>query len=221
MVGSPPPFLAAMMMARLSLLQSLPRLASMAPFLCLIVAQCECPDMAASPKRFCEASLIDASQPLQFPFDLRPAGVVDRSSFPSAPGRAPAPRRRRLRPGLFSRAHTSPRWSQTSGTGDGGRDRGRLARSIPSPRRTGRDGTAPSRGCPGNGCSSPSSSRLSLFRARSSSRARRMSRSASSRLRPRSASSYPRLLWASASAGSSSRISRSCSSALSNCRAIE
>ena len=34
-----------MMMARLSLLQSLPRLASMAPFLCLIVAQCECPDM--------------------------------------------------------------------------------------------------------------------------------------------------------------------------------
>src|ERR1700677_1990034 len=45
MVGSPPPFLAAMMMARLSLLHSLPRLASMAPFLCLIVAQCECPDM--------------------------------------------------------------------------------------------------------------------------------------------------------------------------------
>src|SRR6266852_4025752 len=35
-----------MMIARLSLLNSLPRLASMAPFLCLIVAQCECPDMA-------------------------------------------------------------------------------------------------------------------------------------------------------------------------------
>src|SRR6516225_9368589 len=35
-----------MMMARLSLLNSLPRLASMAPFLCLIVAQWECPDMA-------------------------------------------------------------------------------------------------------------------------------------------------------------------------------
>ena len=48
MVGSPPPFLAAMMMARLSLLQSLPRLASIAPFLCLIVAQCEWPDMASS-----------------------------------------------------------------------------------------------------------------------------------------------------------------------------
>src|SRR5437870_11233456 len=47
MVGSPPPCLAAMMMARLSLLHSLPRLASMAPFLCLIVAQWECPDMAA------------------------------------------------------------------------------------------------------------------------------------------------------------------------------
>src|SRR5262245_800511 len=46
-VGSPPPWRAAMMMARLSLLHSLPRLASMAPFLCLIVAQCECPDMAS------------------------------------------------------------------------------------------------------------------------------------------------------------------------------
>src|SRR4051794_2180190 len=39
-----------MMMARLSLLHNLPRLASMAPFLCLIVAQWECPDMVASRK---------------------------------------------------------------------------------------------------------------------------------------------------------------------------
>ena len=36
-----------MMIARLSLLHSLPRLASMAPFLCLIVAQWEWPDMAS------------------------------------------------------------------------------------------------------------------------------------------------------------------------------
>src|SRR5262249_31304762 len=36
-----------MMMARLSLLHSLPRLASIAPFLCLIVAQWEWPDMAS------------------------------------------------------------------------------------------------------------------------------------------------------------------------------
>src|SRR5436309_2597617 len=35
-----------MMMARLNLLNSLPRFASIAPFLCLIVAQCEWPDMA-------------------------------------------------------------------------------------------------------------------------------------------------------------------------------
>src|SRR5262249_5882021 len=48
MLGSPPPCLAAMMMARLNLLHNLPRLASAAPFLCLIVAQCECPDMAIS-----------------------------------------------------------------------------------------------------------------------------------------------------------------------------
>ena len=44
MVGSPPPSRAATMMARLSLLNSLPRLASTAPFLCLIVAHWECPD---------------------------------------------------------------------------------------------------------------------------------------------------------------------------------
>src|SRR5438034_6507545 len=47
MLGSPPPCRAAMMIARLSLLHNLPRLASMAPFLCLIVAQCEWPDMAS------------------------------------------------------------------------------------------------------------------------------------------------------------------------------
>src|SRR5437762_755643 len=51
MLGSPPPCRAAMMIARLSLLHSLPRLASMAPFLCLIVAQCEWPDMAPPSSR--------------------------------------------------------------------------------------------------------------------------------------------------------------------------
>src|ERR1041384_7648450 len=50
MSGSPPPCRAAMMMARLSLLHNLPRLASIAPFLCLMVAQWEWPDMA-SPSR--------------------------------------------------------------------------------------------------------------------------------------------------------------------------
>src|SRR5947209_7821266 len=39
------------MIARLSLLNSLPRLASMAPFLCLMVAQWECPDMAPPSER--------------------------------------------------------------------------------------------------------------------------------------------------------------------------
>src|SRR5207302_5407900 len=47
MLGSPPPWRAAMMIARLSLLHSLPRLASMAPFLCLMVAQWEWPDMTS------------------------------------------------------------------------------------------------------------------------------------------------------------------------------
>src|SRR6266853_3738659 len=45
MVGSPPPLLDATMISRLSLLHSLPRLASTAPLARLIFAQCEWPDM--------------------------------------------------------------------------------------------------------------------------------------------------------------------------------
>src|SRR5260370_38851623 len=45
MSGLPPPSLAEIWMARQSLDQSLPRRASAVPFLCLMVAQCECPDM--------------------------------------------------------------------------------------------------------------------------------------------------------------------------------
>src|SRR4029079_336063 len=59
MVGSPPPCRAAMMIARLSLLHSLPRLASMAPFLCLIVAQCEWPDMVSSRYDRFDSRLLD------------------------------------------------------------------------------------------------------------------------------------------------------------------
>src|SRR5436190_1593623 len=46
MSGLPPPSLAEIWMARQSLDQSLPRRASAAPFLCLMVAQWECPDMS-------------------------------------------------------------------------------------------------------------------------------------------------------------------------------
>ena len=42
---SPPPILAATMMALLSLLQSFPRLLSTAAFLWAMFAQCECPAM--------------------------------------------------------------------------------------------------------------------------------------------------------------------------------
>src|SRR5204863_8095725 len=45
MSGLPPPSLAAIWMARQSFDHSLPRRASAAPFLCLMVAQWECPDM--------------------------------------------------------------------------------------------------------------------------------------------------------------------------------
>src|SRR5687767_11371599 len=45
MSALPPPSLAAIWMARQSFDHSLPRRASAAPFLCLMVAQWECPDM--------------------------------------------------------------------------------------------------------------------------------------------------------------------------------
>src|SRR5680860_1798273 len=43
--GSPPPSRAATVIARASLVKSLPRLASAAPFLCLIEDHFECPDI--------------------------------------------------------------------------------------------------------------------------------------------------------------------------------
>src|SRR5512142_349765 len=44
--GSPPPFLAAMLISLISRVKILPRFASSAPFLCLIVAHFEWPDIA-------------------------------------------------------------------------------------------------------------------------------------------------------------------------------
>src|ERR1700758_2547094 len=76
MVGSPPPWRAAMMMARLSLLHILPRFASMAPFLCLIVAQCECPDMAPPQLLVARGGWpLLPLQELQFPLDFLVAVV--------------------------------------------------------------------------------------------------------------------------------------------------
>src|SRR3954470_15115555 len=49
--GSPPPSLAATMIARVSLEKSLPRFASAAPFLCLIEDHLLCPDKACLPEK--------------------------------------------------------------------------------------------------------------------------------------------------------------------------
>src|SRR5258708_23890426 len=43
--GSPPPIRAAMLISRMIRVKTRPRFASVAPFLCLIVAHFECPDM--------------------------------------------------------------------------------------------------------------------------------------------------------------------------------
>src|SRR6266581_4884685 len=96
MVGSPPPWRAAMMMARLSLLHSLPRLASMAAFLCLIVAQWEWPDMV-----YLQAgqAIISAHSVYATP---RPAGHLSWRAAPARTARATCPMPRapyRARPG--------------------------------------------------------------------------------------------------------------------------
>src|SRR5271168_1542794 len=44
-LGSPPPMRAAMVISRMMRVNTRPRFASVAPFLCLIVAHFECPDM--------------------------------------------------------------------------------------------------------------------------------------------------------------------------------
>src|SRR4051812_47722824 len=60
--GSPPPSLAATMIARESFEKSLPRLASAAPFLCLIDDHLLCPDMRLLPyqlqKPFVQARVV-------------------------------------------------------------------------------------------------------------------------------------------------------------------
>src|SRR5271166_1866451 len=43
--GSPPPMRAAMLISRMMRVKTRPRFASVAPFLCLIVAHFECPDI--------------------------------------------------------------------------------------------------------------------------------------------------------------------------------
>src|SRR5580700_11798252 len=50
--GSPPPMRAAMLISRMIRVKTRPRFASVAPFLCLIVAHFECPDIT-NPLLFC------------------------------------------------------------------------------------------------------------------------------------------------------------------------
>src|SRR5436190_9997633 len=57
--GSPPPSFAATMIARVSFEKSLPRLASAAPFLCLIVDHLLCPDTRRLPY-LVQKELVDA-----------------------------------------------------------------------------------------------------------------------------------------------------------------
>src|SRR3954471_10747129 len=55
--ASPPPFLAATVSSLMMRVKILPRLASAAPFLCLIVCHLEWPDMAKTPEKSKEKDL--------------------------------------------------------------------------------------------------------------------------------------------------------------------
>src|SRR4029077_17720659 len=52
-LGSPPPMRAAMVISRITRVNTRPRFASVAAFLCLIVAHFECPDMTNPRFDFC------------------------------------------------------------------------------------------------------------------------------------------------------------------------
>src|SRR5260370_41889343 len=49
--GSPPPERAATVISLMNFVNSLPRLASSAPFLCLILCHFECPDISEGPSK--------------------------------------------------------------------------------------------------------------------------------------------------------------------------
>src|SRR4030043_1544653 len=70
--GSPPPMRAAIVISRMSLVKSLPRFASSAPFLCLIVCHLECPDMVL----LLRGDAVSLSPALGAPFQKKSPGPI-------------------------------------------------------------------------------------------------------------------------------------------------
>src|SRR6266480_3280757 len=95
--GSPPPMRAAMVISRIICVNAWPRLASVAAFLCLMVAHFECPDMthprlfhvtAALPghrwKNFCPAERIRRRLAAAFPYIISTDVRSPRETTPCA-----------------------------------------------------------------------------------------------------------------------------------------
>src|SRR4051812_49899067 len=78
--GSPPPSLAATVIARASFVKSLPRRASTIAFLCLIPAHFECPAMTVNvrPRRPAAASGREALRVRPVPLERRRQAVAER-----------------------------------------------------------------------------------------------------------------------------------------------
>src|SRR5713226_7998417 len=94
--GSPPPMRAAMLISRIIRVKTRPRFASVAPFLCLIVAHFECPDIT-HPRLFHVTAARPRSSMQEF---LRRRAVSEHAGqLPAAPKGARSPAAPHAHPG--------------------------------------------------------------------------------------------------------------------------
>src|SRR5579875_298570 len=93
--GSPPPSRAAMVISRMSLVKILPRRASAAAFLCLMVAHFECPDIVLPRRGETGCSLLAQASLAQAPAAEK---LSARAGAGAVRGEG-EPRRRSMRPG--------------------------------------------------------------------------------------------------------------------------
>src|SRR5271154_4080398 len=84
MSGSPPPPRAAIIISLIMRVNALPRLASVAAFLCLMVAHLECPDMVNTSGS--RVTLQIAGEPNTLEYHARPFGPATFSRVCRAPG---------------------------------------------------------------------------------------------------------------------------------------
>src|SRR5262245_38893188 len=97
--GSPPPRRAAIVISRMILVKSLPRVASSAPFLCFMECHLECPDIDLAPGDWAAVDYHSHGGPVG---RKGPRGMADRDrGRPALPGPAAVPPSHGLRRDRF------------------------------------------------------------------------------------------------------------------------